>query len=196
MLADPAQARCARVALGDRVRRDQAERAALAQQVECAAEEVRDEVGVAVTAFVDRLAASRGSRRRVRCRDLVPAQNGGLPTIASKPGCLAVEHLGELDLPVEAARAAARPRAQLSTSPRCSASRRSRTAIRSSCVRRSSRSLAFAPAKNASDDEVADQAHLVELVLRLVARAAAARRRTRRRPPRGSPRAAPTTRSM
>ena len=54
VIADPTQARAPRVALADRVSRDQAKRSSLAKQVERAAEEVRDKVRVAVRFLVDR----------------------------------------------------------------------------------------------------------------------------------------------
>ena len=56
--ADPAQPARARVALRDRVGRDQAEGPAIAQQVEGAPEEVRNEVGVAVALCVELPSAS------------------------------------------------------------------------------------------------------------------------------------------
>ena len=53
MVANPAQAGGARVALRDGVRRDQAERASVPKQVERPPVEVRDQVGVAVTVLME-----------------------------------------------------------------------------------------------------------------------------------------------
>src|SRR2546423_388049 len=55
MLENRCQTCIARIALADRVRGDEAERSAGANQSEGSAEEMRDEVGVAVRAFVKRL---------------------------------------------------------------------------------------------------------------------------------------------
>ena len=93
----------ARVALADRVGGDQPEGTALAQQTEGAAEEMRDEVGVAVRALVQRLQPVRIVRPRLPAMIVFLPAKGGLPTIASKPPILAREHLRELDLPVERA---------------------------------------------------------------------------------------------
>ena len=86
VLADPAQAAGARVALGDGVGGDQAEGALLADEIERAAEEVGHEIGVAVAFLVD-LLQPVGIVRDVAeaASEFFPAK-GGLPTIASNPG--------------------------------------------------------------------------------------------------------------
>ena len=65
--ANPPQPGVASVALPDGVRGDEAESAVAAQEMEGAAEEVGDEVGVAVALLVQRLQpieiAARGCRR-------------------------------------------------------------------------------------------------------------------------------------
>src|SRR5690348_6298657 len=97
---DPPQPGRAGVALTDRVRRDQPERAVGAQEVKPAAEEVGDEISVAVAVGVRllqpvRIALDVGLAQRVLARER------RVPDDRVEPRALTAEHLWELDLPVE-----------------------------------------------------------------------------------------------
>ena len=91
VLADPAQAAGAGIALGDGVGGDQPVGALLADEVERAAEEMGHEIGVAVAFLVDFLQPVGIVRGRCpAATEFLPA-NGGFPMIASNPGGFSCE---------------------------------------------------------------------------------------------------------
>ena len=98
--ADPAQAGGARVALGDGVGGDQPKRAALAQQAEGPAEEMRRQIGVAMAFRMDRLQPV-GIGGRMGGGDRVLPREGRVADDGVETRIVSFEHLRELDLPVE-----------------------------------------------------------------------------------------------
>ena len=100
VLADPAKAGGAGVALGDGVGGDEAQGASIPHQVVGAPVEVGHEVRVAVTLVVQGLQPD-GVAGDVAGRDGVLAGKWGVPDERIETGVLAVEDFGELDLPVE-----------------------------------------------------------------------------------------------
>ena len=100
VLADPAQAGVAVSPWPIVLVAIRPKAAAVAKQVERAAEEVGNEIGVAVRLLVDRLEPVEIALALTADIVFLPA-NGGLPTNASNRRILAVEHLGKLDLPVK-----------------------------------------------------------------------------------------------
>ena len=87
MLQDRAQARSSRVSPWPIVLVAIRPKAPpVAQQAERAAEEVRDEIGIAVRALVQRLQPRQIALARWPAMIVFLPANGGLPTIASKPG--------------------------------------------------------------------------------------------------------------
>ncbi len=166
VLTDPAQPGRARVALGDRVRGDQAEGAALAQQVERAPEEVGDEVGVAVALLVQRPAASRGSRRRCAATSSCRRRTADSRRSHRSPDSPARTPPGTRS-PSGTARAAARRAAAPRASRGSARPRRSRPRSRTRS-RFASRSFGFSALEERRQHEIAEEPHLAQLELRLV----------------------------
>ena len=99
---------------------------------------------------VDRLQPVRVARRGCRRPIVFLPANGGLPTIASNPPRPPLEHLGELDLPVERHDRLRGRRAVLVDQPPPVPRPRPPRPRSASSTRFASRSFGFAPAKNAA----------------------------------------------
>ena len=165
MGADPAQPGRPRVSLPDRVRRDQPECAISSQQVEDAPIEVRDQVGVTM-AFLVQLLQPVEVVLGFALPSRVLASERRIPDdrIESRP--LALEHLGELDLPVE------RHERRLGLAQLFEPAAKALGVTVVDCLREL-RPLglplaALRPREERRDDEVAEEPHLRQLELRFV----------------------------
>ena len=148
VLANPAEPACAGVALGDRVRGDEAESAVLANQVERAAKEMGHEIGIATRFGVkgfEPIAVSVAERGA----DSLPAQERWIPRRWRRS-------LDSLDRtppgtrsPSGTARAAVRLAADSSSQPRYRSASPFTTALTCS-LRFPSRSFGFSPSKKAA----------------------------------------------
>jgi len=90
----------ARIALADRVGRDQPEHAAVSEEAESTAKEVRDEISISMRTFVQRL-QPRQIVFDVSLDDRILAGKRRIADDGVEAAILASEHLRKLDLPMK-----------------------------------------------------------------------------------------------